>query len=163
MEPDACRACRGGEVVCMMKFEPCVACTEALGKNPNHTPELCASCRKRRNAVNRENYAFKKDWPPNEVRHIPGVRCPVQGESLRVPWIEHGVFPVEAGWVPWAIAEIAYKAYVKDGHGSQSLETLAARGGFGWAELISCLRGSYNNESAFDDLKAAIPSDASGY
>lgn len=146
------------------KFEMCAECAEKRTKNPNHDNELCAACRKRRNAFNREVYAFKRDWPADETRHIPGVRFPIQGESLRVPWITHGVYKIEAGWIPWALAEIAYKAYAKDGHGSQSLERLAERGGFGWNELLACLRGSYNNNtSAFEDFKAVIPSDASGH
>lgn len=88
----------------------------------------------------------------------------MQEERLRVPWMEHGLYRVEAGWIPWALAEIAYKAYAKDGHGGQSLMTLAQRGGFGWCELLACLRGSYNNaQSSFDDFKAVIPKDAKGY
>ena len=45
------------------------------------------------------------------------------------------------GFIPWAIAEQAYEQYVKLGHGSQSLERLAERHGFGWQELTQLLRG----------------------
>ncbi len=54
-------------------------------------------------------------------------------------------FPIQAGggypagFVPWVIAEQAYEEYSKK-HLSQSLETLAHRGGFGWFELIHLLR-----------------------
>ena len=47
------------------------------------------------------------------------------------------------GQVPWGIAELAYKQYVKDCGHDQSLQRLADRGGFGWSELIRLLRGGY--------------------
>lgn len=42
--------------------------------------------------------------------------------------------------IPWWLAEIAYKHYVKLYGGGQSLERMAQRGGFGRTELISLLR-----------------------
>jgi hypothetical protein len=48
-----------------------------------------------------------------------------------------------ARWIPWAIAEQAYKAYVADGHGSQSLERVAERGGFCPFEIDALLAGNY--------------------
>ncbi len=50
---------------------------------------------------------------------------------------QHG----ERGTIPWSLAEVAYEAYSAAGHGSQSLERLAERGGFGWAELLMLFRG----------------------
>lgn len=37
--------------------------------------------------------------------------------------------------IPWGVAEIAYREYAKQFGRSQSLERLAERGGFGWAEF----------------------------
>ncbi len=60
------------------------------------------------------------------------------------------MFPIQrddngpAGSVPWAVAEEAYRAYVADGHGDQSLERLAQRGGFSWGELVSLIRGPHH-------------------
>lgn len=72
-------------------------------------------------------------------------RFPIQGERIRLP-LEPGQqyqgFAVrEYGWVPWAVAEEAYKVYSRKYGKDQSLETLAARGGFGWSELVWLLRG----------------------
>lgn len=94
-----------------------------------------------------------------DARHVPGVRCPIQQDHLHdVPGMKiHEVFTIEEGWVPWIVAEVAYQTYARDGHGNQSLERLAQRGGFGWGELIACLRGSYNNpDTTWADLRAAI-------
>jgi hypothetical protein len=46
-----------------------------------------------------------------------------------------------AGRVPWSIAELAYQTYSKWYGKDQSLERLAARGGFGWYELAVLLTG----------------------
>lgn len=43
--------------------------------------------------------------------------------------------------IPWWLAEIAYKEYVKQNGNRQSLERLAERGGFGRHELVSLIRG----------------------
>lgn len=43
--------------------------------------------------------------------------------------------------VPWRIHEKAWQQYAKLGHGSQSAERLAERGGFGLGELIYLLAG----------------------
>ena len=45
-------------------------------------------------------------------------------------------FPMQDGPnIPWWLAEIVYKAYSRLFGNSQSLERLAERGGFGWAEV----------------------------
>ncbi len=60
-------------------------------------------------------------------------------------------FPIQggmepgSGWygaseIPWWLAEEAYAYYVALGHGDQSLERLAERGGFGRKELLLLLR-----------------------
>jgi hypothetical protein len=48
------------------------------------------------------------------------------------------------GFIPWWLAEIAYKAYIKEfGNNSQSLERLYERGGFGRRELMYLLTGKW--------------------
>jgi len=49
--------------------------------------------------------------------------------------------------VPWWLAEIAYRHYVRLYGRAQSLERLAERGGFGRYELISLIR-CYTHEEA---------------
>lgn len=44
-------------------------------------------------------------------------------------------------FIPWWLAEIAYREYVRQFGGSQSLERISERGGFGRHELITLLRG----------------------
>ena len=81
----------------------------------------------------------------------PEKRFPVQGEHVRLapePGQEHGATKHrERGWVPWAVAEAAYKVYAVKYGKDQSLEMLAKRGGFGWSELVWLLRGGDDNES----------------
>jgi hypothetical protein len=61
-------------------------------------------------------------------------RFPIQGETDTK---NRGRRP--PGWVPWGVAELAYKVYVRRYGTDQSLEKLAERGGFGWTELINLL------------------------
>ncbi|KKM85067.1 hypothetical protein LCGC14_1292800 [marine sediment metagenome] len=49
-----------------------------------------------------------------------------------------------AGRIPWALHMVAWRAYRDAGHGDQSAEQIAKRGGFGWVELLAALRGEYN-------------------
>lgn len=45
-------------------------------------------------------------------------------------------FPMQHGpAIPWDLAEVIYKAYAALYGSTQSLERLAARGGFGWHEV----------------------------
>lgn len=46
-------------------------------------------------------------------------------------------------WIPWAIAKQAYKEYVRRGHGDQSLERVAERGGFSPEEIDALLASDY--------------------
>ena len=57
-------------------------------------------------------------------------RFPIQGE-----WGGHGVGEIPPSTVPWSEAEIAYQTYSTLFGSEQSLETLAARGGFGIKEF----------------------------
>jgi hypothetical protein len=47
--------------------------------------------------------------------------------------------------IPWGLAERLYAVYAADGHGSQSLERLAERGGFGRGELGMLAVGTYGS------------------
>lgn len=44
-------------------------------------------------------------------------------------------------WIPWAVAEQAWKEYDRCGHGGQSLEWVAKRGGFSPEEIDALLAG----------------------
>ena len=52
-------------------------------------------------------------------------------------------FPIQGGLtILWVAAEVAYESYARHYGGGQSLERLAARGGFGLHEFVSLyLRG----------------------
>lgn len=56
------------------------------------------------------------------------------------------------GQIPWGLAEVAYRNYVKHYGSSQSLERLAERGGFGWSELLYLLTDD-------DEAKAPVSVD----
>ncbi len=61
-------------------------------------------------------------------------------------------FPIlRAGTVPWSAAERAYKGYVAAGHGGQSLERVAERGGFSAGEFAVMYQGYKYNDRRFDD------------
>jgi len=46
------------------------------------------------------------------------------------------LFPMQNGpAIPWDIAEVIYKKYVAKYGNVQTLERIAQRGGFGWAEV----------------------------
>ncbi len=38
-------------------------------------------------------------------------------------------------FIPKEIVQIVWEQYAKDGHGSQSLDRIGERGGFGWYEI----------------------------
>ena len=80
--------------------------------------------------------------------------APVQGEpKLKLP----------AGRIPWAVHELAWRAYAAAVPASQSAERMAERGGFGWAEIIACIRGDYNallhGSTIWDELREGAPDD----
>ena len=61
-------------------------------------------------------------------------------------------FPIQnAGTVPWSAAEKAYEGYAAAGHGSQSLERVAQRGGFGVGEFAVLYQGLAYNDARFED------------
>jgi hypothetical protein len=61
-------------------------------------------------------------------------RAPVQRESrLRVP----------AGTIPWRTHLEAWRGYAAAGHGSQSAERIAERGGFSYREVQCAIAGHY--------------------
>lgn len=61
---------------------------------------------------------------------------PIQAEGLTRPG---GIRPGRSA-IPWWLAELAYDYYSKRFGTSQTLERLAARGGFGRAELVALIR-----------------------
>jgi len=69
---------------------------------------------------------------PNETKPFP-----IQGgDSYRT---KDGMIYPEKTYIPWWLAEEAYKNY--NCQDSQSLERIAERGGFGREELLMLLRG----------------------
>lgn len=79
---------------------------------------------------------------------------PVQGGQRVSSGHERPPVYLPAGQVPESVARLAYETYAVN-HGNQSFERLHERGGFDWAELIGCLRGSYipGSQTAADDLR----------
>ncbi len=81
-------------------------------------------------------------------------RFPIQGENVHSACHKDelgrsvGRMPRrKAGWVPWAVAEAAYAVYSRRYGKDQSLEILAARGGFSWSELVGLIRGDRDIET----------------
>ena len=72
-------------------------------------------------------------------QHSECASVNVFDSSIRCTCICHPLFPMQDGpRIPWWLAERIYEFYCKIyGGGSQSLERLAERGGFGWAEVAS--------------------------
>lgn len=61
-------------------------------------------------------------------------------------------FPIQhGGSVPWWAAERAYEGYAAAGHGDQSLERLAQRGGFGVGEFGVLFQGLAYNDARFEE------------
>ena len=58
-------------------------------------------------------------------------RFPIQSDLLNRRPHQGAIRDVPATTVPWSEAEIAWQTYDYLGHGDQSLERLAERGGFG--------------------------------
>ena len=68
---------------------------------------------------------------------ICGRRAPVQGASRGPSWLERCAIP--AGTVAWEEHLEAWAHYAALGHGDQSAERMAERGGFGIEELCFLL------------------------
>lgn len=61
-------------------------------------------------------------------------------------------FPMQRGpSIPWSMAEIIYAGYTADYGTQQSLERLAQRGGFSWAE-VEVIYKSHRARAAMDKL-----------
>jgi len=58
--------------------------------------------------------------------------------------------------IPWSVAEIAYGKYVSLYGKGQSLERLAERGGFGWAEMDELNPGWREQVSEIANLRIAL-------
>lgn len=70
-------------------------------------------------------------------------RARVQGEGA---WYRKSVLPgddhkIRPGSVPWSVHLQAWEEYARQGHGSQSAERVAERGGFGYYEIQCLLSG----------------------
>lgn len=82
------------------------------------------------------------------------ARCPTCQEERRAPTLRgfYGRHSDPAkdlpggreGWVPWAIHIDAWKGYAEAGHGDQSAERVAERGGFGYREIQCAIARHYN-------------------
>lgn len=64
--------------------------------------------------------------------------------------VQHHEYPWAPRWIPWIIAECAYVEYARCGHGNQSLERLAERGGFSVREIDTLLAGDYHGKFPTD-------------
>lgn len=71
-------------------------------------------------------------------------RAPVQGDEGR------GGRP--AGSVPWSVHLKAWDGYAAAGHGDQSAERIAERGGFGYREMQLALAGRYREWASKEEL-----------
>jgi hypothetical protein len=65
---------------------------------------------------------------------------------LLLDWEFRRKFPMWLRWIRWEIAEQAYKEYARRGHGDQSLERVAERGGFSPEEIDALLAGKYSTK-----------------
>lgn len=86
---------------------------------------------------------------PSQLEPPPsgtGVKPPAPARDER-PFPIQGGMRQPGGFVPWYVAEAAYKTYVQYGGRGQSLERVAQRGGFGDVELLCFLLGE--NPSTF--------------
>ena len=59
-------------------------------------------------------------------------------------------YPWSPRWIPWVIAEQAYVEYERCGHGDQSMERIAQRGGFSIDEIDKLLAGDYHGKFPTD-------------
>lgn len=88
----------------------------------------------------------RPSWDPSEYKNI-GVD--LKGGQMGDSYIDDTrPFPIQGdrpSSIPWWLAEEAYKEYLHlyGRHGSQTLERLAERGGFGRKELLELLRGKH--------------------
>lgn len=79
------------------------------------------------------NEMFRRWWG--------GRRAPVQGDrGLHGP-----------GTIPWTTHLLAWDGYAAAGHGSQSAERIAERGGFSYIEVQCAIAGHYNDASSTHD------------
>ena len=66
---------------------------------------------------------------------------PIQGERITKGWAASvRLVDIPSIRIPWAVAEIAYRAYAEEYGGDQSLERMAERGGFGRDEFLLFLQ-----------------------
>lgn len=61
-----------------------------------------------------------------------------------------------AGTVPWDVHERAWARYAELGHGAQSAERIAERGGFGYGEM-ACLLAGHDPHSSDPHRHRPVP------
>lgn len=59
--------------------------------------------------------------------------------------------------IPWGLAEMLYAGYASEGHGSQSLERMADRGGFGRRELGALAVDAYGSMHGGHERPGRLP------
>ncbi|KKN29699.1 hypothetical protein LCGC14_0841460 [marine sediment metagenome] len=69
---------------------------------------------------------------------------------------DRGRVRIPGGRIPWALHELAWRAYAAAGHGDQSAERIAERHGFDWVELVALLRGEYLKEEGIKRAGAEL-------
>lgn len=68
-----------------------------------------------------------------------------------------GQFPMQDGpSIPWSMAQRIYFVYADLFGEQQSLETLAKRGGFGWAEIPVLRQEYYRKHGWYPDWTASL-------
>ena len=91
---------------------------------------------------------------PPEAAPVPERRAPVQKDQ-RWPRGAPGSVP---GTIPWDVHLRAWEGYAAAGHGDQSAERVAQRGGFGYREVQCALLGHYNEcGPGHDDEHPPVP------
>lgn len=98
---------------------------------------------------NHQNWRCPK--PHGEKQMKSERRFPIQSNIMEFR-LGRGRREVSATTVPWSEAEIAYQTYAAAGHGDQSLEDLARRGGFGRFEFAFLRAGFYLRSGGYEML-----------
>lgn len=78
---------------------------------------------------------------PRSAGRIQALLVPKRPDQRTCPMQEERGGALRA--IPWDLAAVLYRVYAADGHGGQSLERLAERGGFGRRELGMLAVGTY--------------------
>lgn len=98
-----------------------------------------------------------------QVADLRLVLDALKAEVERLKAVERRTFPLQASLglrgpvnIPWSVAEKAYGAYALRFGRGQTLERLAERGGFSWAEMDMFLPGWREECSEIDALRSEV-------